>query len=1210
MDKRSINNFAVKARRDLIRDITNKLGLLGIDEAGIQEKRAESTAEIEYYGELAYEISGDDIRLRRELVSHLKSRVADDWNTVLQDFIEEVAYTWFNRIIAIRFMEVNDYLPSKTRVLSSENGRTEPDILTEAFDIEDDLRGFNSNQRALLAKALDTEIPEDLDKAYTMLFIKQANALNDNLPYLFERTSDYMQLLFTPSYHDGVIKDLIDGIPESDFDVQLEGQVEIIGWLYQYYNEEPKDLAFKKKSYKKEDIPAVTQLFTPDWVVRYMVENSIGRYWIRGLLKKGDPRSEKEIAQSFGWEYYLPESADNQELLVSSSTPEQFATPEDITVIDPAMGSGHILVYAYDVLQQIYESEGFSKKDSAELILQKNLFGLDIDNRAFQLSYFAIMMKARQDNRKVLSQGIRPNVFDVPNISDSVDFADLLIKKADVVDTNGIKNSLRQLLSVFSHGDSLGSIIEINPAIDFKELQKLTKSNLLINEDGFDAIEAGKMQQTLRNMLPVAKILSSRFTIAITNPPYMQASKMPKDLKAYVTSNYVDSKSDLFAVFIERLAKFVGSNGLYAMITQHQWMFLSSFERLRNKINKQSIINMAHLGTKAFEEIGGEVVQTTAFVMQNTQMSDYVGAFVRLVDYDSQKKKQVAYLNAVNSTESKNVYRTNQSNFNKIPGSPIAYWASDNLLQDFEIGQQMDTLVEPRVGLQTGDNSLFLRQWFEVSYDKIKFDAKDISESVSSNKKWFPYNKGGSYRKWYGNYDYVVNWENNGAKIRNFTDAKGKVRSRPQNTNYYFREAITWSLITSGGFSIRYRSAGSIHDVSGMSAFSSSHDKLMNILGLMNTPIGNHVFKMLNPTINLQIGDFNSFPVLDKAIDNPEINEKVTGAVAISKNDWDSFETSWNFKMHPLIRHIDEHNRNWNLKEAFEVWKSEAQDRFDQLKDNEEELNRIFIDLYGLQDELTPDVANKDVSVRLADEVRDIKSFLSYFVGLVFGRYSLDVPGLIYAGGDWNSDQYKSFQPNKDNVLILSDDAYFNDSRDIINRLKEFLRVAFGNENVQANLEYIAQIVGKGGGTAEEKIRQYFIKDFYADHVSVYSKRPIYWEYNSGKKEGLRALMYVHRYDADTTGMIRTDYLLPLQEAYENALANFESLVESETVAKIRKVYEKKVTRLTNQIDEMKMFDRVLQHLATARIEIDLDDGVVENHVKIQDGQKLLTKIK
>ncbi|WP_404974948.1 BREX-1 system adenine-specific DNA-methyltransferase PglX [Weissella paramesenteroides] len=1210
MDKRAINNFAVKARRDLIRDITNKLGLLGIDEAGIQEKRAESTAEIEYYGELAYEISGDDIRLRRELVSHLKSRVADDWNTVLQDFIEEVAYTWFNRIIAIRFMEVNDYLPSKTRVLSSENGRTEPDILTEAFDIEDDLHGFSSNQRALLTKALDTEIPEDLDKAYTMLFIKQANALNDNLPYLFERTSDYMQLLFTPSYHDGVIKDLIDGIPESDFDVQLEGQVEIIGWLYQYYNEEQKDLAFKKKSYKKEDIPAVTQLFTPDWVVRYMVENSIGRYWIRGLLKKGDSRCEKEIAQSFGWEYYLPESSDNQELQVSSSTSEQFATPEDITVIDPAMGSGHILVYAYDVLQQIYESEGFSKKDSAELILQKNLFGLDIDNRAFQLSYFAIMMKARQDNRKVLSQGIRPNVFDVPNISDSVDFADLLIKKAHVVDTNGIKNSLRRLLSAFSHGDSLGSIIEINPAIDFKELQKLTESNLLINEDGFDAIEAGEMQQALRNMLPVAKILSSRFTIAITNPPYMPASKMPKDLKAYVTSNYVDSKSDLFAVFIERLAKFVGSNGLYAMITQHQWMFLSSFERLRNKINKQSIINMAHLGTKAFEEIGGEVVQTTAFVMQNTQMSDYVGAFVRLVDYDSQKKKQVAYLNAVNSTESKNVYRTNQSNFKDLPGSPIAYWASDQLFKLFSENANLQEIAEPRQGLATGNNDLFLRQWTEVQTNKMNVPDKFDSNHL---KKWVPYSKGGSYRKWFGNNQLVINWENNGEAVKAYKFPNGKQRSVIRNTNYYLKKGLTWSSLTSGDISFRFNTDGYIFDSKGPVTFLKDDFKHLDywLLGFLNSRVTMQFLAALAPTLDYNQGPISKIPIHMSSDDTTELIATLSEKnVALSKRDWDSFETSWDFVEHPFVQHIDEHNRNWTLKDAFEVWAKEAQDRFNQLKSNEEELNRIFIDLYGLQDELTPDVADKDVSVCIADEVRDVKSFLSYFVGLVFGRYSLDVPGLAYAGGDWDDSKYNSFQPNKDNVLVLSDDNYFNDSRDIISRLKEFLMIAFGDDNVQENLEYIAQVVGKNGDTAEERIRQYFIKDFYKDHVSIYSKRPIYWEYNSGKKEGFRALMYVHRYDADTTGTIRMDYLLPLQEAYENALVNFESLVENETVAKTRKIYAKKVTRLTNQIDEIKLFDQVLQHLATLRIEIDLDDGVVKNHEKIQAGQKLLTKIK
>lgn len=1200
MDKRAINNFAVKARRDLIRDITNKLGLLGIDEDGIQEKRAESTAEIEYYGELAYEISGDDIRLRRELVSHLKSRVAEDWNTLLQDFIEEVAYTWFNRIIAIRFMEVNDYLPSKARVLSSENGRTEPDILTEAFDIEDDLHGFNNNQRALLAKALDTEIPEDLDKAYTMLFIKQANVLNDNLPYLFERTSDYMQLLFTPSYHDGVIKDLIDVIPENDFDVQLEGQVEIIGWLYQYYNEEPKDLAFKKKSYKKEDIPAVTQLFTPDWVVRYMVENSIGRYWIRGLLKKGDSRSEKEIAQSFGWEYYLPESSDNQELQVSSSTPEQFATPEDITVIDPAMGSGHILVYAYDVLQQIYESEGFSKKDSAELILQKNLFGLDIDNRAFQLSYFAIMMKARQDNRKVLSQGIRPNVFDVPNISDSVDFADLLIKKADVVDTNGIKNSLRQLFSVFSHGDSLGSIIEINPAIDFKELQKLTKSNLLINEDGFDAIEAGKMQQTLRNMLPVAKILSSRFTIAITNPPYMQASKMPKDLKAYVTSNYVDSKSDLFAVFIERLAKFVGSNGLYAMITQHQWMFLSSFERLRNKINKQSIINMAHLGTKAFEEIGGEVVQTTAFVMQNTQMSDYVGAFVRLVDYDSQKKKQAAYLNAVNSTESKDVYRTNQANFSLIPGSPIAYWIPSAISALFS-GATIENQYSAKEGVGTRNDAMFMRYIWEVS-DKC----------IGVDKRWIQTDKAGGYRKWFMGPRMVMDWENDGYRIKNYRNEDGSLRSRPQNTQYLFQKGVTWGKVGSGATSFRYRPTGwGFNDAAPTLFAKNNKENYFEILAFLNSVVAKYFLTVQGGTINVTGGVIEKMPLPSLSEQTLQIvNDYSRGSVQLSKFEWDSYETSVDFKINPLMTHIDEHNRNWTLKGAFEQWKNEAQDRFTQLKDNEEELNRIFIDLYGLQDELTPDVEDKDVSVRTADEVRDVKSFLSYFVGLVFGRYSLDTPGLIYAGGDWEPGKYKSFQPNKDNVLVLTDDSYFNDSRDIINRLKEFLRVTFGDENVQTNLAYVAQVIGKGGNTAEEKIRQYFIKDFYADHVSNYSKRPIYWEYNSGKKEGLRALMYSHRYDADTTGMIRTGYLLPLQEAYENALSNFESLVENETVVKTRKIYEKRVTRLTNQIDEMKIFDQVLQHLATARIEIDLDDGVIENHAKIQDGEKLLTKIK
>ncbi|MDN2451503.1 BREX-1 system adenine-specific DNA-methyltransferase PglX [Leuconostoc sp. UCMA20149] len=1179
MDKRAINNFAVKARRDLIRDITNKLGLLGIDEAGIQEKRTESTAEIEYYGELAYEISGDDIRLRRELVSHLKSRVSDDWNTVLQDFIEEVAYTWFNRIIAIRFMEVNDYLPSKTRVLSSENGRTEPDILTEAFDIEDDLHGFNSNQRALLAKALDTEIPEDLDKAYTMLFIKQANALNDNLPYLFERTSDYMQLLFTPSYHDGVIKDLIDGIPESDFDVQLEGQVEIIGWLYQYYNEEPHNAVVNINggTVKTNDIPAATQLFTTDWVVRYMVDNSLVKYYL-------ERNAHSELGTHL--EFLLPDSLE----MVSDDL-----DVTQIKVIDNAMGSGHILVYAFDVLMKMYAEQGYSSREASSLILENNLFGLEIDKRAYQLAYFALMMKAREYNRRALTSNISPKVYvfeDTSNINDNY-FESLPVSESNIQD-------LKYIVSLFHDSRTLGSIIQIDKPVKTGNLRTVLTN--IPQDTSLDLNNTREITYQLLRLLDIVETMQNKYEAVITNPPYL--NKMNKVLKEYVKTHYKDYSSDLFSVFIWHNINMTVTNGYAAYMTPFVWMFIKSYENLRKSIlNTKLISSLIQMEYSAFEEA---TVPINTFVLKNSSTSEN-GVYIKLSDFkggmDVQKVKT---LEAIENPDVDYLYRTNQSNFESIPGSPIAYWASADTFELINETKKFGDAFNTRAGMITGDNSKFIRLWHEVSHDKTGFNYTSRQAAEMSGYKWFPYSKGGDFRRWFGNNEYVVNWENDGKYMRNFKDSTGKIPAHAFNLDYIFHPQITWSSLSSKTFSARLAPNGFLFDASGSFGVVPEVERSFQ-LGFLNSVVAEYYLGLINPTLNFQKGNIASLPIKSNDI---RVEPIVETQISLSKADWDSFETSWDFATHPLIQHIDEHNRNWNLKEAFEVWKSEAQDRFDQLKDNEEELNRIFIDLYGLQDELTPDVANKDVSVCLADEVRDIKSFLSYFVGLVFGRYSLDVPGLIYAGGDWNSDQYKSFQPNKDNVLILSDDAYFNDSRDIINRLKEFLRVAFGNENVQANLEYIAQIVGKGGGTAEEKIRQYFIKDFYADHVSVYSKRPIYWEYNSGKKEGLRALMYVHRYDADTTGMIRTDYLLPLQEAYENALANFESLVESETVAKIRKVYEKKVTRLTNQIDEMKMFDQVLQHLATARIEIDLDDGVVENHVKIQDGQKLLTKIK
>ncbi|WP_273710228.1 BREX-1 system adenine-specific DNA-methyltransferase PglX [Leuconostoc mesenteroides] len=1173
MDKRAINNFAVKARRDLIRDITNKLGLLGIDEAGIQEKRAESTAEIEYYGELAYEISGDDIRLRRELVSHLKSRVVDDWNTVLQDFIEEVAYTWFNRIIAIRFMEVNDYLPSKTRVLSSENGRTEPDILTEAFDIEDDLHGFNSNQRALLAKALDTEIPEDLDKAYTMLFIKQANALNDNLPYLFERTSDYMQLLFTPSYHDGVIKDLIDGIPESDFDVQLEGQVEIIGWLYQYYNEEPHNAVVNINggTVKTNDIPAATQLFTTDWVVRYMVDNSLGKYYL-------ERNAHSELGTHL--EFLLPASLE----MVSDDL-----DVTQIKVIDNAMGSGHILVYAFDVLMKMYAEQGYSSREASSLILENNLFGLEIDKRAYQLAYFALMMKAREYNRRALTSNISPKVYvfeDTSNINDNY-FESLPVSESNIQD-------LKYIVSLFHDSRTLGSIIQIDKPVKTGNLRTVLTN--IPQDTSLDLNNTREITYQLLRLLDIVETMQNKYEAVITNPPYLK--KMNKGLKEYVKTHYKDYSSDLFSVFIWHNINITVTNGYAAYMTPFVWMFIKSYENLRKSIlNTKLISSLIQMEYSAFEEA---TVPINTFVLKNSSTSEN-GVYIKLSDFkggmDVQKVKT---LEAIENPDVDYLYRTNQSNFEKIPGSPIAYWTSKGLISTFVNNPPLGSISYSKAGIVTGSDSYFVRNWHEINSSEITYFPQTSIEG--SYPKYVPYAKGGEFRRWFGNQEHILALNKlHKAEYYNHSIRRG-------DPDVYFKPAISWSMVTSSKSSFRYYE-NFVYGTASPELLSLDRKTLLLILALLNSKAAQFTVNLINPTLNLGSGYITALPEVISKVDEEYLLHITTQNIQISKQDWDVFETSWNFQLHPLLQHIDEHNRNWTLKEAFEEWKNEAQDRFDQLKDNEEELNRIFIDLYGLQDELTPDVEDKNVSVRTADEVRDVKSFLSYFVGLVFGRYSLDAPGLIYAGGDWEPGKYKSFQPNKDNVLILTDDSYFNDSRDIINRLKEFLRVTFGDENLQTNLEYIAQVIGKGGNTAEEKIRQYFIKDFYADHVSNYSKRPIYWEYNSGKKEGLRALMYSHRYDADTTGMIRTDYLLPLQETYENALSNFESLVENETVVKTRKIYEKRVTRLTNQIDEMKMFDQVLQHLATARIEIDLDDGVIENHAKIQDGQKLLTKI-
>jgi hypothetical protein len=692
----------------------------------------------------------------------------------------------------------------------------------------------------------------------------------------------------------------------------------------------------------------------------------------------------------------MPSARQDDNVQINISNQQQSLSEtniEDISLMDPAMGSGHILVYAFEVFMQIYLSEGYSKRDAAKLILENNLFGLDIDTRAFQLAYFSIMMKARNYNRRILTSDIMPNVYDIP------EYRELDYHQFETVVDESNLNTIKSIIESFKYGNDYGSLISTPGNIDWDELMNLEQ----VIESGqmsFGTINFEADVSKLEEIINIARLLSSKYTINVTNPPYMGSGKMNPQLAKYVKKNFPDSKADMFAIFIERTKALTKNNGYYALITQHSWMFLSSFEKLRNKLNTDTLINMAHLGTRAFEDIGGEVVQSTAFIMQNSHIDNYVGTYERLVDFDSQNKKETAYLNAVNNNNVGYLYRTNQANFSKIPGSPIAYWASENLINDFENGTRMDQLVDAKQGLATANNNRFMREWFEININNIRFDTESTKDSIISKQKWVPYNKGGAYRKWYGNYDYVVNWQNDGFEIRNYKDDNGKLKSRPQNTKYYFKESITWSLITSGKINMRYRNMGSIHDITGMSAFSDDHDQILKIVGLMNSTVGNYICSILNPTMALQTGNFKYFPVLN--VPHSLLNLIIEN-IMLCKFDWDSFETSWNFQEHPLLNHIADDKRteiDGKVENAFNIWKSEAQDRFNQLKSNEEELNKIFIDLYGLQDELTPEVADKDVSVRLADEERDIKSFLSYFIGVVFGRYSLDTDGLAFAGGN------------------------------------------------------------------------------------------------------------------------------------------------------------------------------------------------------------------
>ncbi len=1227
MNKNAIKKFAIDARNKLIASVTDKAGMLGITPDNCSEAITKGT-DFEVYQTAA----GTEVTLNKKQCEQRRKLVGQIHEKGFDAVVEEVAYTWFNRICAIRFMEVNDYMyPVRVRVLSSEKkGKNEPDVVTMAPNIDWD---FTDKERE---EIIDAKMNNKLDDLFRMLFIKQCNLLHEVLPGLFEETEDYTEMLLNISFtnEDDVIRMLVDGIDEKDFNIatvdengKAAGQVEIIGWLYQYYNTEPKNKAFAKKGkITKEEVPAVTQLFTPDWIVRYMVENSLGRMWVEG-------HPDDELKSK--WKYYLDE-ADQEESVQQelNKIKAEYATlkPEDIKLIDPCMGSGHILVYAFDVFMQIYENAGWSQRDAAQSIIQNNIYGLDIDDRAAQLSYFAVLMKARQYDRRILTRGIEPNVYAVQESND-INRGQLKYFGAGLTDAekDSVVSQMEGLLNTLNDAKEYGSLLNVED-YDWEQLEKFVENTDTESQISFDTYGLDETAEQLKRLIRIGKVMAQKYEVVATNPPYAGTSNLSVKVNDFVKKNYPESKTDLFAVFIERCGELLKKNGFQAMITQHSWMFLSSFEKLRVKLQQKTIINMAHLGARAFDEIGGEVVQTTSFVLQKNHRMNYRGTYCRLIEPNSQQGKEEMFF-----SENER-YIENQNYFSKIPGYQIAYWLSNSFVylinENIKIGQK----YKSGSGLSTSNNERFLRLFWEVDVSKIANNGAD-------NNKWYLFNKGGEYRKWYGNLWYVVNWENNGEEIKYWVTHNPKDPNttswsrRIFNTDLYFLDGITWSVISSGKISFRaIDSNAMISNASGgIFGFSNMHERNVFMAGI-NSKIWMEIFMTINPTLNYSSGVIQRTPAPE--IVNSNLPDE---CVQISKEDWDSFETSWNFKCHPLISVISQNRALFDdttdidLAECYTCWENECNERFNQLKANEEELNRIFIEIYGLQDELTPEVEDKDVTVRKADLQRDIKSLISYAVGCMFGRYSLDEEGLVLAGQPFESHFFEAsapicgtgfagvpgasvpigefyyktddgvkkctYNPDKDNIIPICDEEYFSD--DIVSRFCEWVKIVYGEKSLETNLDFIAKALDNKGNTSREVIRNYFLNDFFKDHCNTYSvtgsgKRPIYWLFDSGKQNGFKALIYMHRYDADTVGRVRTDYLHKAQKYVETAMQSAQYTIDNATSASEKSKATKAVTKYTKQLAEMKIYDEAIAHVANQRIEIDLDDGVKVNYAKFQ----------
>ena len=1218
MNKTAIKNFAIWARNKLIADVSYDARLIGITEDGIAKPLPQSFGGTQFFDigtAEPYSISGEAVCQRDKLIEVIQQKEKDtDYKTAYQYVIEEVAYTWFNRLIAIRFMEVNDYLPSHIRVLSSESGKLEPDLVTTPFDAE---LPFTAEEEAQI---FQLKQDNKLDEVFRILFLKQCNALNEILPALFEKTRNYTELLLSLSVidQDGVVYHLIHDIPEDDFNIERGGQVEIIGWLYQYYNTEPKAAAFAKNGkVTKEEIPAVTQLFTPDWIVRYMVENSLGRLWVEG---------HPDCGLKENWKYYLEEAPQESEVQAKlAEIRKEYAAlnPEDIKLIDPCMGSGHILVYAFDMLMQIYESAGYSQRDAAKSILEHNIYGLDIDDRAYQLAYFAVMMKARQYNRRILNGENTCHVYAIQE-SNSINRAHLKYFGAgmDDIEKNAAKMQLEGLLDTLTDAKEYGSILNVE-SYNWDLLRRFVAAEDTDGQISMDSVGVEDTAEQLNRLIDIGETMARKYWVTVTNPPYAGMSKMNAKLNNFVQDNYADYKSDMFSAFVVKCSTMTLTNGFCAFLTPYVWMFIQSYEKMRKYLYANtSIETLIQFEYSAFEEA---TVPICTFAFRKGYIAKK-GCYLRLTDFrggmEVQRQKT---LEAINNHKCGYYFEQCSDNFAKITGEPVAYWVSEKVRDAFANNPMIDDVLETRNGMSTTNNNLFLRCWFEISLLKCGLGDFTRQSAKQSQRKWFRYNKGGEFRRWFGNNDYVVNWENDGEYLKSYVAERyGSYSKEIRSEDRYFDESITWSGVTSSQTGFRYSPQGAIFDSGANGLFAQKAEIVKYTLGFLNTKLVVDFVKCVNPTINTGSGTIGKLPLCIKDGEIEKVNLIVEECIENSRSDWDSFETSWDFKTHPLVEMSE---GLWDatataadmdyyygslpevscpLEVCYLLWQGQCKERFNQLKANEEELNRIFIDIYGLQEELTPEVEDKDVTVRKADLQRDIKSLLSYAVGCMFGRYSLDVEGLAYAGGEWDSSKYQSYIPDADNVIPITDEEYLDD--DIVSRLCDWLKVVYGADTLEANLDYIAKALGNKGSTSREIIRNYFLNDFFKDHCQTYSvtgsgKRPIYWLFDSGKQNGFKALVYLHRYTPDTIGNLRIDYLHKMQRVYESEINRMQDMMDHSENAREVAAASKRKDKLAKQLKECREYDEKISHLALSRIELDLDDGVKVNYRKLQTAQ-------